>query len=112
MKARNNYLRVNHECLGCKAVGLSIAADVVDHIIPHSGDQSLFRNPSNWQPACYWHHSSVKAALENLWRARKIQTEALHLDSQAAIQITRANLHRRVKPTIGPDGYPIPERST
>jgi hypothetical protein len=50
----------------------------------------------------------VKAALENLWQARKIRTEALHLDSPEAISITRANLFRRVKPTIGADGYPKP----
>jgi hypothetical protein len=108
LKARTNYLRAHRECVGCKAVGLAITADVVDHIIPHRGDQQLFRNPTNWQPSCFWHHSMVKAALERMWEAGAIKVDQLRLDSDEAIAITRRNLFRRVKPEIGADGYPKP----
>jgi 5-methylcytosine-specific restriction protein A len=33
---------------------------VVDHIIPHKGDQRLFWDRSNWQPLCPDHHDIVK----------------------------------------------------
>ncbi len=36
-------------------------ADVVDHIIPHKGDQSLFWDSSNWQPLCKHHHDQKTA---------------------------------------------------
>ena len=107
IKERSAYLARNRECLGCKAVGLSITADVVDHIIPHRGDPNLFWDFSNWQPACYWHHNSIKAALENLWQARKIRTEALRLDSEEAKRITKANAFRRERPAIDVNGWPI-----
>ena len=110
LKERRAYLAHNPECLGCAAIGLRVAADTVDHIIPHGGDQSLFWNQGNWQPACSWHHSSIKASLENLWQARKVPTESLHLDSDTAIRITRANHFRRDPPPIGANGWPMPRR--
>ena len=32
-------------------------ASVVDHIIPHRGDEALFWDRSNWQALCHRHHS-------------------------------------------------------
>jgi len=29
---------------------------VVDHIIPHKGNQKLFWDPQNWQTLCKAHH--------------------------------------------------------
>jgi 5-methylcytosine-specific restriction enzyme A len=47
------------------ACGCGRIADMVDHIVPHKGDQKLFWSRSNWQPMagspC---HSSRKQSLE------------------------------------------------
>lgn len=38
---------------------------VVDHIIPHRGDQRLFWDTSNWQPLCHDDHDIVKQREEH-----------------------------------------------
>jgi len=40
----------------CQTNGQIAAATVVDHIIPHKGNQVLFWDESNWQPLCKFHH--------------------------------------------------------
>jgi 5-methylcytosine-specific restriction enzyme A len=47
-------------CLGCAAVGRVEPTAVCDHIIPARGDQALLWDENNWQPACRWHHDSIK----------------------------------------------------
>ena len=37
---------------------------LLDHIIPHRGDQKLFWDRSNWQPLCE-HHHNVKTMTED-----------------------------------------------
>jgi len=59
-KARAQYLHEHPLCVMCKADGLVTAAKVVDHIVPHRGDQSLFWRRSNWQSLCATHHSRDK----------------------------------------------------
>lgn len=44
----------------CEAEGKATAATVVDHIVPHKGDQALFWDTDNWQPLCEPCHNSVK----------------------------------------------------
>lgn len=44
--------------------GRAVVATLVDHIIPHRGDQQLFWRRSNWQPLCKPCHDSVKQAEE------------------------------------------------
>lgn len=50
--ARERYLRKNPLCVKCMAEGVITPATVVDHIIPHRGNQKLFWDESNWQPLC------------------------------------------------------------
>ncbi|MBO4169685.1 HNH endonuclease [Cereibacter azotoformans] len=45
-KARAEFLRLHPRC-ACGAT-----ATVVDHVVPHKGDQKLFWQRSNWQPMC------------------------------------------------------------
>lgn len=77
-KARASFLAdpANAFCVKCRQRGLlnpgtmrmdgSIETNpgriglVVDHIIPHRGDQTLFWDRSNWQPLCHDHHDIVK----------------------------------------------------
>lgn len=54
-KARDTYLKQHPFCVRCGQ-----AAAVVDHIVPHRGDQRLFWDKGNWQPLCVNCHSSAK----------------------------------------------------
>lgn len=66
-KARNAYLQANPLCVYCAAMKPPrvTAAKVVDHIIPHQGDQTLFwDSESNWQALCAPCHNGVKAEEE------------------------------------------------
>ena len=49
-KARAKFLRAHPYCVcaDCKAAGRR-RATVVDHIIPHRGDMTLFWDQTNWQ---------------------------------------------------------------
>ena len=42
-----NFLKVNDTCCRCGG-----RATVLDHIIPHRGNEALFWDESNWQPLC------------------------------------------------------------
>jgi 5-methylcytosine-specific restriction protein A len=52
-QARKYYLMNHPVCVRCERV-----ANVVDHIVPHRGDNRLFWDRSNWQPLCDSCHSS------------------------------------------------------
>jgi 5-methylcytosine-specific restriction enzyme A len=98
------FREFNPWCLGCAAIGLRVEATVVDHIVPHQGDQARFWQQDNWQPSCKWHHDSIKPMLEREWRAGKLSDVGLRLDSERARRLTKTK-HR---PAIGVDGLPIP----
>lgn len=39
-------------CVLCQRLGRIEAATVVDHVVPHRGDELLFWDAGNWQPLC------------------------------------------------------------
>ena len=51
-KASKVYLRSHPLCVECMKLGRYTKATVVDHIVPHRGDQKLFWDQSNWQALC------------------------------------------------------------
>lgn len=51
-KARSLFLKAHPLCEKCKAQGMLVKAIVVDHIIPHRGDEKLFWDEGNWQSLC------------------------------------------------------------
>ena len=55
-KARRTFLEHHPVCNECGGI-----ATVVDHKIPHKGDQNLFWNTSNWVPLCSSCHSRKTA---------------------------------------------------
>lgn len=63
-KAREQYLLDNPLCVYCARHGRTAAASVVDHVVPHRGDQDLFWDQGNWQALCKPCHDSVKQAEE------------------------------------------------
>lgn len=50
--ARKRYLRNVPLCVQCQQQGKLKPATVVDHIIPHRGNETLFWEESNWQALC------------------------------------------------------------
>jgi 5-methylcytosine-specific restriction protein A len=81
-QARALFLQQHPLCEMCakERPPRTTAATVVDHRIPHRGDQQLFWDRSNWQALCKPHHDSDKQAIEKSGRAPI---------------------------AIGPDGFPI-----
>lgn len=59
-KARAEYLVLNRTCRKCPA-----PATIIDHILPHKGNQKLFWNRANWQPLCKPCHDRTKQAEEH-----------------------------------------------
>lgn len=51
-KARDGWLRKHQLCAECERKDLVVAASVVDHIVPHRGDKTLFWDSTNWQSLC------------------------------------------------------------
>lgn len=65
-KARARFLAANPLCVMCMGQKPTryTAATVVDHKVPHRGDQKLFWDESNWQALCQPHHDGDKQAME------------------------------------------------
>lgn len=59
--ARLRFLRNNPLCAECLRQARITPATVVDHIIPHRGDERLFWNQDNWQPLCKCCHDQKTA---------------------------------------------------
>lgn len=51
-KVSKKFLQSHPLCVECMKNGKYTKATVVDHIVPHRGDQKLFWDQSNWQPMC------------------------------------------------------------
>lgn len=68
-KARRGYLARHPYCVMCEAEGQQVLATVVDHIVPHRGDNALFWDRSNWASLCQPHHCGDKQSMEARGRA-------------------------------------------
>lgn len=66
-RARKLFLAEHPLCIECEATGRVEAATVVDHRIPHKGDQVRFWDVSNWQPLCQPHHDRKTATQDGRW---------------------------------------------
>ena len=51
-KASRQFLQAHPLCEECKQQGKYTKAAVVDHVIPHRGDEKLFWDRSNWRALC------------------------------------------------------------
>ena len=69
-KLRKHWLIRHPLCVMCAAINKSVAAQVVDHIIPHRGDQVLMWDEANFQSLCSSHHNE-KTAREVAERKRE-----------------------------------------
>ncbi|MCB1522495.1 MAG: HNH endonuclease [Rhodoblastus sp.] len=62
-KERATYLAAHPRCVYCGE-----PASIVDHIVPHRGDRSLFWRRSNWQALCAPCHNGGKQSQERQQR--------------------------------------------
>jgi 5-methylcytosine-specific restriction protein A len=60
-KARTAYLADHLLCVDCEAEGVTTPASVVDHLVPHRGDLTLFWDTRNWRAVCRRCHSRKTA---------------------------------------------------
>lgn len=79
-RERTAFLAVNPLCIDHKNRGLVVEAVIVDHRIPHRGDEILFWDKTNWQPLCKRCHDSHKQRLEKSGRVAGCDIEGLPLD--------------------------------
>lgn len=63
-RARLRFLYENPLCVFCLARGRGSRATVVDHKVPHRGDQQLFWDEKNWQALCSPCHNRDKKLIE------------------------------------------------
>lgn len=64
-KARAAYLKMHALCVACEREDHQLTpASVVDHIVPHKGDMTLFWDPNNWQALCKAHHDRKTATAD------------------------------------------------
>jgi len=69
-KARKIFLAEHPLCVECESNEKVTAANVVDHIIAHKGDQVLFWDESNWQPLCATCHNIKTATQDSSFAGR------------------------------------------
>ena len=58
------FLAAHPLCIMCQRQGRPTAATVVDHIVRHKGNVTLFWDETNWQPLCKPHHDRTKQRVE------------------------------------------------
>lgn len=61
---RVRFLKVNHECYACGTTAI-----VVDHLVPHQGDERLFRKLDNHIPLCIVCHNTVTTKFDRKYVA-------------------------------------------
>lgn len=64
-QARLVHLNSHPLCVYCERDDRVTAASVVDHVIPHRGDMTLFWDRTNWQSLCRPCHDIVKKLEES-----------------------------------------------
>jgi 5-methylcytosine-specific restriction protein A len=60
-RASRAFLDQHPLCVRCRAKGLVRGASVVDHVVPHKGDPTLFWDQANWQTLCKRCHDGKTA---------------------------------------------------
>jgi hypothetical protein len=79
-KARITFLQNNPLCKRCEQKGRVTPAEVVDHIVPHKGDQKIFWDSTNWQALCKQCHDSFKQRYEKSGTIAGCDTNGIPLD--------------------------------
>lgn len=78
--ARERFLALHPLCRLCAQQGRTVPATIVDHIVPHRGDASLFWSADNWQPVCKTCHDGTCQAKDHGKGLRGSDTYGMPLD--------------------------------
>ena len=81
-RLRTKQLMSSPLCGYCLQIGITRAAQVVDHIKPHKGDTSLFHDPENLQSLCKPCHDRHKQRLERTGQLPGNGIDGMPLDSR------------------------------
>ena len=65
-KASKAFLQAHPLCEECMKRGKYTKATVVDHVIPHRGDETLFWDRSNWHALCKRCHDKKTGCEDSL----------------------------------------------
>jgi 5-methylcytosine-specific restriction enzyme A len=65
--ASKHFLSAHPLCVACLEIGRPRVATVVDHVVPHKGDDRLFWDESNWQALCRQCHAVKTARSDGRW---------------------------------------------
>lgn len=79
-KARAGFLRKHPLCCCCEANGRVTPATMVDHVVPHEGDWSLFWRREDWQGLCDDCNQRIKQPIEIRWKRGEAEAWELKLD--------------------------------
>ena len=79
-KLRAHQLSREPLCAFCLQQNIITPATVVDHVVPHRGDNDLFYNSSNLQSMCKYHHDSEKQAIEKRGYSNRISEDGWPVD--------------------------------
>lgn len=80
-KARKAYLAKHPLCVMCLGQGRTTAATVVDHIVPHKGDNKLFWDfKNNVQSLCKPCHDRHKQRIEKTGRIEGATKDGIPID--------------------------------
>ena len=75
-----HQLHTHPLCVMCEEQGITLEANVADHIVPHHGDPQLF-----WfgklQSLCWGHHNSSKKQIENKGYVNDIGADGFPTDA-------------------------------
>lgn len=77
---RKTYLKLNPLCVFCAKDSKVEEANVVDHIIPHKGDEELFWDTDNWQALCKHCHDSTKKVIETRGYSIEVGEDGFPID--------------------------------
>lgn len=81
-QVRTRHLATHPLCVFCGKLNRVTPATVVDHIIPHRGDEVLFWDADNLQSLCKPCHDGAKQAQEKNGFLRGSDLEGLPLDAK------------------------------
>lgn len=104
-RAREQFLREHPLCVDHYARGLVEPSTVVDHIVPHKGDLTLFWRRSNWQALCKPCHDGAKQRAERGGISPSCGLDGLPLDPRHP---WRAGAAARPTPGGGQKSEPSP----
>ncbi len=79
-RASRLFLQAHPMCVMCEQVGKATLARVVDHKVPHRGDEELFFDQGNWQGLCLSCHNGAKRELEVSGTLRGCDMRGVPLD--------------------------------